>query len=254
MSKEQIAVLDMVPELPVYVKALPFEIKAGWMSAFNIASDLYGFERAVQVADSYALRKIKELKERPEPIADPVKEALMEEALVFSQSKEGEFKSFKLDAAKEQMISYSENGEIVLEAILADTNYSSDGFAMTDSALISMAEQINNNGLAMPDIEHQDYNAVLKSSETYDEFKTELKKKKGLLTKVKAFYNDGKLLIKAWLDKRYKKHTDAYKSLSIEARAKFDPQDSTRIIDAEPLSFTFTNSPKIIGASINNVY
>lgn len=253
MSKEQIAVFDMVPELPNYVKLMPFQIKAAWISAFNIAADLYGFDRAVQVADSYALEKIKELKEKP-PEPDPVKEALIEEALVFSQSKEGEFKSFKLDPAKEQMISYSENGEIVIEAVLADTNFSSDGLAMTEDALISMAEQINNNGLALPDIEHKDYNEVLNESETYDEFKTELRKRKGLLTKVKAFYNQGKLMIKAWLDKRYKKHTSAYKNLSIEARAKFDPKDPTRIIDAEPLSFTFTNNPKIQGATINDVY
>lgn len=252
--------MDVSTIVPSYVERLPFTVKVGWLKVYNIALDQYGETSALSMANLWALRKLDEIAAKPkvEDFSDElVKRQLAEEMPaepvqeVVAASKEAkEFVSIKLTAKNSEMISYSSDGEIVLEAILADNTYSSDGKKFSDEALIAMAEQINTKGMAMPDIAHEEYNSLLETCADAEDFKSQLRERKGLLKKVKAFYQNGKLLIKAWLDKRYKNHTDIYKSLSIEAYSPMDRQEGDTYLWAEPLSFTFTNNPKIAGADV----
>lgn len=248
-------VIDISSILPSYVERMPFEVKVGWMKSFNLALDQYGESRALSIANLWAMRKLDDLKNNPQPndYSQEVKEkvdSFEDQSEILAKSKEAEFVSFKLAPKNQEMISYSQDGAIIIEAVLADNTYSSDGKRFTDEALISMAQQINENGMALPDIAHEEYNELLETSTSAEQFKEELKKKKGILKKVKALYHDGKLLIKAWLDKRYKRHVDVFKSLSIEAYSPIDRQEDDKYLWAEPLSFTFTNNPKISGANI----
>jgi hypothetical protein len=250
MSEHRI-VMDVSTMLPSYVDRMPFTVKVGWLKVYNIALDQYGEDSALRIANLWALRKLDDLASKP--AESDLSEEIVSKQLneVVAASKEAkEFVSFKLTPANSEMICYSEDGEIVIEAVLADTTYSSDGKKFSDDALIAMAEQINTKGIAMPDIAHEEYNSLLEECATAEDFKNQLKEKKGLLKKIKAFYQDGKLMIKAWLDKRYKRHTSLYKSLSIEAYSPMDRQDGDTYMWAEPLSFTFTNTPKIAGANV----
>jgi len=255
MSNLQPLILDFGESIPNYIKRLPINLQMGWKSAYNLASDMYGFDKGLRIANSWLLNKMEELEVVPQEdfLEEEVKQAVLSKELkgieVIAESNES-LGTFKLDPQNEEMISYSDQGDIVIEAVLADDNFSSDGKRFTKAALISMAGKINDNGLYLPDIEHADYNKILCDSTNYSDFKNKLKAQKGLLTKVKAFYQDGKLLIKAWLDKRYKKHVDVYKSLSIEAKGTYENNDPSVYVDAEPLSFTFTNTPKLKGANV----
>jgi hypothetical protein len=255
-------ILDVSTILPAYVERLPFTIKVGWLKVYNLGLDQYGEKHALSMANLWALRKLDEHMATPEEdFADQIISKLVEpevveqeETEIIAQSKEAkEFVSFTLQPKDIEMVSMSEDGDIVIDAVLADNNYNSAGKRFTDEALISMAEQINNKGMALPDIAHEEYDKLLETTATAEEFKKRLKEKKGLLTRVKAFYEDGKLFIKAFLDKRYKRHTQIYKNLSIEAHVPMNRQKDDTYMWAEPLSFTFTNNPKIAGAEILSV-
>ena len=283
-------VSDYINIIPSYVKNLPFEVKVGWMERFNLANEMYGALRAVRIANLWAVEKMEELKNTPDSekeddLSDTLKAQILEhndkepapESIsevgseltngfltekekveehtqeIIGQSFEAKLHSFKLNPNKEQLISYSEQGEIVIEAVLADDQLSTDGKLFTSEALISMANKINKQGIALPDIEHKIYNKLLSESNSIEDFKSKLKQEKGIFKKIKAFFVNGKLLIKAWLDKRYSKVTQDYKSLSIEAAGTCTDENPNTYIDAEPLSFTFTNTPKLMNANILNV-
>lgn len=248
MSSMHAYTVDTAGILPEYVNDMPFLAKIEWLKAFNMASDLYGSKMAIKIANKVALRILDKL------ATEDTDNEEVEIIETLAESDEStDLVHMQLKSKNDEMIAYSQNGEIVIEAVLADDQLSTDGKKFSHEALISMAEKINKDGMAMPDIEHQDYNKILEESKGIDDFKSKLRESKGLLTKVKAYFNSGKLFIKAWLDKRYKKHADLYKSLSIEANATYDPKQPEIYVDADPLSFTFTNNPKIKSANILNI-
>lgn len=232
--------------LPAYVKKLPINLQMGWKSAYLTAADLYGFDRAIKVANAWLLKKMDDLENQPDEEDDgseEIKERLMDKIV-----------STELEAEESELVSFSENGDIVLNAVLAtDLPSKRDGLAYTESSLIDLADQINKRGMTLPDIEHSVYDKVMEETATLEEFKAKLKNEKGLLTKVKAFVQNGKLLIRAWLDKRYKNHVNKYKSLSLEAHVPMENRVNGKIQKAEVLGFTFTNTPNIPGADIVNV-
>jgi len=243
--------LDTSALIPEYVKKLPFSVRVGWLKVYNLGLDQYGEYKALKMANLWALKELDRIEMTPEEAKDnDYSDELIERVI---EKDKTEFVSTKLEESENGMVTFSNDGEIIIEAVLADNTFSTDGKRFSDEALISMAEQINQKGLALPDIEHLEYNELLETSVDAQEFKEKLKDKKGLLTKVKAFYNEGKLLIKAWLDKRYKKHVGLYKNLSIEAYSPKNRQQGDVYLWAEPLSFTFTNDPKLKGAELLNV-
>jgi hypothetical protein len=157
--------------------------------------------------------------------------------------------SFKMSQPEINVVMNSETEEIILDAILADTTPNTEGKFFTDEELQSISEQINVMGSTLPDVDHEKLNSLVKKfGNNYDAIVAELKKEKGIFKNIKATFEKGKLWIQAVLDKRYKNHTEKFKSLSIEALAKSD--DNGRLRNPKYLGFTFTNNPKLKAARI----
>ena len=157
---------------------------------------------------------------------------------------------FSVEPTNEVLITNSEDGSIMVDAVLADTTpRKSDGKKFTLESLQAIADQINLSGSTLPDTEHMIANSVLKKTvgdikDAYDRIKSQ----KGLFTSIKAAVRDGKLWIRAWLDKRYQKIVNKYKFLSIEATAKEDGNGF--LVEPNYLGFTFTKNPQLVGAAL----
>jgi hypothetical protein len=150
----------------------------------------------------------------------------------------------------EMFVSNSETGEIELNAVLATTEpRHDDGKYFTEVELQEIADQINAEGSGLPDEEHRVLEAVkARVGNNPALIREELKKEKGIFKSIKAIVEKGKLWIKALLDKRYKNHVNKYTSLSIEATATH--AGNGRLVKPKYVSFTFTDTPQLAGASI----
>lgn len=166
-----------------------------------------------------------------------------------SHFKPVEMFKFDVEAKDELLIKNGEDGEVIVEGVLADTSRNTEGKYFAEEDLMSIAEQINKFGSTYPDVEHE------KLNEVYDMYfnnpqkvLSELKTRKGLFTSIKAIYEKGKLWIKAHLDKRYKNHISKFRGLSIEAFGKSLPDG--RVTNPIYAGFTFTNTPKLKAAQL----
>ena len=162
-----------------------------------------------------------------------------------------QFYTFELEATGKELIMNDENGEIVLDAVLASTMKNTDGRYFEIEDLEYLASQINEKGSTLPDEEHTilkeisgDYIAQLMDD---DELYNKFKERKGIFKNIKAAVKDGKLWIRANLDKRYKNHAAKFSSLSIEAIGK---NVNNRIVKPYYMGFTFTDTPKVRDARI----
>ena len=143
----------------------------------------------------------------------------------------------------------SENEELVLDAVLADTTMNSKGQYFNEEDLQTISEQINTLGSTLPDVDHEKLMELIKiHGGDVDVIREELKNTKGIFKSIQATLKKGKLWIQAVLDKRYKNHAESFKGLSIEAFG--DKQDDGRIKNPEYLGFTFTNNPELKEAKI----
>ena len=149
----------------------------------------------------------------------------------------------------EVIIKNSEDG-IELDAVLATTEgRRTDGARFTVESLEELAAQINSEGSTFPDVDHQ---TLTKLEEQYafdmDGLMAAIKREKGVFRSIKAAVKEGKLWIKAFLDKRYKNYSDKFKNLSIEAAALKTADN--RLVKPKYIGFTFTNNPQLPGAGI----
>ena len=159
--------------------------------------------------------------------------------------------SMPMEPVNEVLVQNSANGEIELDAVLATTERQrKDGGYYTEVELEQLAAQINAEGSSLPDIEHE----VLENLKRQYNYNPELvanaikRGEKGLFKTITATVRDGRLWIKAFLDKRYKNHVDKFKFLSIEALSKRAADG--RLFDPLYLGFTFTGNPQLAGAGI----
>lgn len=265
---EHILSNDVSAILPQYVKDLPFVYKFMWIAAFNQATDIYGADKAIRIANQWVrMQMLKDAEQKPNETADSelakeisdltelskVNPKVDTTNEVVASSKEA-ILSLNLISKEKVLFSNDANGDIIMDAVLAsDLPRQSDKLQYTASALQSMADQINVDGLTLPDVEHETWNKLLEESADTSEFKSRLKQQKGMLKKVKAFVANGKLFIRAWLDKRYKNHTDKFNNLSIETYAPINKRNGNKIEWAEALGLTFTNNPEIGNANILSV-
>ena len=225
-------------QLPPYIMKLPEIVREGWMKVFNTAFKEYGESKAFAIANAWVKKRLKKTSE----------------GYVANSEDFGvlDIYSFQLIPEFDSLITNSENGDILLTAVLSDTMpwtnlKTGEVISYTPELLQSWAEQINNEGITLPDIEHQEFDKILEESFSKEEVERKVKQRKGLLKDVKAKYSEGKLFIQAKLDKRYKNHVEKYKSLSIEANAK---KEGNKYVKGKVYGFTFTNNPVIKSANI----
>lgn len=157
--------------------------------------------------------------------------------------------SFRIDPTEEILITNDENGDVVVDGVLATTEKRrSDGRWYGIEELQEIADQINTQGMTFPDTEHLVLNEAAKKHMSIDEVMNAVREQKGIFTKIKAAVKDGKLWIRAWLDKRYQKIVQKYKYLSIEATGR--PDAAGRLRKPRAFGLTFTNNPNLPGAVV----
>jgi hypothetical protein len=168
-----------------------------------------------------------------------------------SEFEEPKLYSFELEPVEEMIIKNSaDSEELELDAVLATTEpRKTDGKYFTIEELNELAEQINQDGSSLPDVNHDMLNMLVqKHGPNYQALVNEIKHKKGMFRNIRATVHDGKLWIKAYLDKKYSEYVRRFRGLSIEALGKTDMFG--RIRKPKYLGFTFTNNPQLPGAGL----
>lgn len=159
--------------------------------------------------------------------------------------------SFDTEAADEVIIKNTDSGELELDILLANTNpRKTDGKWFSEEDLNALAEQINTDGSTLPDVDHSTLNKLqARFGNDLNAITANIKREKGVFKSIKAIVRDGKLWVKAFLDKRYKNYVDSFSKVSIEAIGKVDPS-TKRIVNPRYLGFTFTHTPNLAGVGI----
>lgn len=161
--------------------------------------------------------------------------------------------TFELSPVEGEVLVVNAGDDIILNAVLATTETQRvEGGHFTEVELEELAAQINSEGSTLPDKDHE---TLIRLRDKYgnnvEAIKREMRKEKGLFTKIKAAVKDGKLWIQAWLDKRYQSYRDHFKRLSIEALAVKDSVTG-RLHKPKYLGFTFADklTPQLPGAVV----
>jgi hypothetical protein len=156
---------------------------------------------------------------------------------------------FQLEEPSDVVITNHDDGEIELDISLAHTGPNLKGQYFAEEDLQYMAEQINSEGSTIPDVNHD---IIKKMSPAYNDdpeaLALALKREKGVFKRVKAVVANGKLWIKAFLDKRYKSYAEQFRKVSIEAIGKVD--NTGRVVKPRYLGFTFTSTPQLQGVGV----
>ncbi len=157
-----------------------------------------------------------------------------------------ELYEFVFEATGEELVLNDEAGELVLDAVLASTksfiNPNGEARQFTEESLQELADQINLQGSTSPTFSHDELqNVVMKHGFDYEVVANELKSNRGLLKSIKAIVKEGKLWIRALLDKRYKNHVHKFKGVSLEA---FTTPKGNTLTKPQYLGFILTNSPR----------
>jgi len=201
------------PELPAYVKGRPREIITKWVEVFNLVSDVNGEDLAFVVANKWLKKYYEDHKY--------VKRCIVQ---------------MEVDTS-EKFISRSDDGEEYITLVLGSTEPHKDGLVYSESLLKKWEGDINQGKLNIGgDIDHELYDKLLDSGLSDDTIRKELKSKPSIAKAFKAIYENGKLFLRAMIDKRYRKIINESKGVSAEAFVKMD---NNQAIDGELLGFSF---------------
>ncbi|HEY9704668.1 MAG TPA: ChaB family protein [Allocoleopsis sp.] len=233
-------VYSSIESLPEFIrKILPIEAQTYFLEVYKSALKNYDDQSAFMFAWEAIKMKMQKNGNNYVINITPVKNDVPE---VFQ---------FPVEASETSIVMNSDTEELIMEAILADTEHNTDGLKFTEVELQSIADQINMYGSTLPDVDHEKLiTLVKKHGRDQIAIMNSLRNEKGIFKSIKAAVEKGKLWIQAVLDKRYKNHTDKFKALSIEA---FADRDGDRLINPVYLGFTFTNTPKLPAAQVVSV-
>lgn len=205
------------PRVPMYVTKRGQDTEKKWIAIWNAIREVEGEAGAWLAANSW-------LKQQIVTIVSLAATQQVRERLTFT-IQDG------------QLIKRTDNGEEYITAVLADIDANSLGEKHTPEVLKRWADQINANPI-VGDIDHQEYDKILSAAVTDEDVRAMFRDKKGIAKTLKAIYKDGKLYIRAVIDKRYKDVVQKAKGLSLEAVVTRDLTTNT-IIDGDILGFTF---------------
>jgi len=122
----------------------------------------------------------------------------------------------------EQFVERTEAGNIIHNYILTDLFPDNKGTAPTESMLNTWAAWLNEN---KPEVD-TDHQMFEKMKEQYGGnvglVERAMRFKKGIAKTVKAFVDKGKLVVSLMFDKRYERHIEKVKGLSVEAAVTVD--------------------------------
>ena len=147
--------------------------------------------------------------------------------------------TFHIDETTE-FLKQTDSGEEYITAVLAGTDQEIFKGLMPEEVqtiLSKWMKDINDDPI-IGDIDHEEYDRLMEKGLSQAEFETFLKNKPGLARSVQAFLENGKLKIRAIIDKRYKQRiTEQAKGVSLEGY--ITKNDKGRPVDAKLLGFTF---------------
>lgn len=207
--------------LPAYVQKLSPASTEKWQTIFDIAQTRTGSEEsAMIVANSWLQRH-------------------MSSCAVARSKKVRDIVRFTVDTTAPEFIKRTDSGEEYLVAVLQDVYGDSDGMRWSPEILQEFADQVNSGAQVIGDIDHAEYDEILSSACTEEEVLARFSQKKGIARAVQAVVENGKLWIKALIDKRYKKMLqERARGLSLEAVVTKD--DEGKAMKGKLLGWTFS--------------
>jgi ribosomal protein L23 len=200
-----------------------------WFRAYNTAKVAVSPLRAKEVADKYVSNILH-------------KRSLMVRTIDFQVVKqEGE------------LLIRDEDGEYYFDAVLMGSDVHKDGKRISEELLMKWTDYINEHGL-VADVDHETIKRLISQGKDMSYIKTYMKNKPGIAKAVKAFFEDGVLKVRTWIDKRYKNIISKVKGLSLESIVEYDKTDRDLVTGGDIFGFTFNvnTEPAYAGAAIIN--
>jgi len=145
----------------------------------------------------------------------------------------------------ESFVSKGSDGNYYWQGVLSDTMVDGQGKSWTPEALKNIADEINNKGIA-GFISHDDWNDFCFENVDLSEedFIAKARSNRvGILRGVKAVFKQGKLFLKALIDKRYLTRVQQFTQMSIEALVPKRFRVGNKYTGGIPLGFALTNNP-----------
>lgn len=204
--------------LPSYVSNKSDSIKTKWIQIFNSVLKSEGEEIAFITANKWLQRQGNK-KELTAKTINSIKLELL-----------------KFTPSDKEFISKTEDGQEYIEYNLTDIYADKEGDSYPPELLQKWANDINNNPI-IGDIDHEEYDKWIASGLPESEIINRIKNKPGIARAVKAFFENGALKIRTFIDKRYKKLVSASNGVSLEAIVSRDSNNN--IVDGNILGFTF---------------
>lgn len=212
--------------IPDYVSKFNTEDQRTWSSVYKIARQKHTPEKSVVVANKWYLEATKERERK-------------------SISRIG----FKLmESDKGEIIQRDLQGDLYFDAVLGSENPHKDELKYSPGLLNRWADQINS-GDYSGDIDHAWLNKMMEKYGDIDQVVRMVKNKPGITKKVKAWFQDGMLKIRGWIDKRYKSVLQKVKGLSLEAIIRRSKTNENEVEDGDFMGWTFSTDDEMTADS-----
>jgi len=207
------------PIIPNYLGKLDHTLQHGWEEVYVASYPKYGEKDAYLMANTWVKNQL--------PVATPKR--LIKRSVI----------NFQLDTSR-GFIKRSRDGEDYITFVLNSTDPHRDGKMFSEAMLKKWAKVINETPTMVGggDIDHLLYDKLINSSISDDAAREVLRSKKGIAKMVKAIYDNGKLFVRAIIDKRYRRLVEQSRGVSAEAFCEWDDNEQVAI-DGDLLGFTF---------------
>jgi len=206
--------------LPSYIKNKPEEIQKKWLSIYTRVEKELGKPEALIAANGWLKREL-------------AKQKFLKRSVV----------NFEIDSSDGEFIKRSTEGDDYISLVLNTTSPHYDGRIFTEDLLRGWADYINKNPI-VGDIDHTQYDELLSGFNSDKKIIETLKNKKGIAKSLKAIFENGRLWVRAVIDKRYKKLIQNSKGVSAEAFITETDDSDKKILKADLLGFTFNINTK----------
>jgi len=206
--------------LPNYVSKLPKSIQIKWVIIFKHVEGLEDKNMALIIANQWLQKSIMK-----STVEGKTKNTYVIERITF-------------DLGGDQLIKKTAEGEDYVDFVLTDIKADSEGDVYPEDLVKKWVGQVNEGSNFVGDIDHAEYNEILSKAQNVEHAAELIKStKKGIAKTIKAFYDKGRMWVRAIIDKRYKKLIEKAKGVSLEAIVSRDANGD--IVDGDLLGFTF---------------
>jgi len=206
------------PTLPSYIINKSGDMKRKWLDIFNTVYDKYGDSMAFVVANKWLTRQL---------------ESTTLEAKTMNTIEREEFK-----LSEGQLIKCTDDGDEYIDFVLTATTPDNKGDVYPEALLKKWESLINGGEVFIGDTDHLEYDRIAEAVASPEKAAELIKNtKKGIAKTFKALFDQGKLWVRAMIDKRYKKQIEKSNGVSLEALIERDSKGT--ITDGDLLGFTF---------------